>query len=69
MKRSIIALVFRCRPLGGELKVNPEVAAFRWISQDEVAALLDEAFAVRILDALTDVSPTAIRHHDGVHLV
>jgi ADP-ribose pyrophosphatase YjhB (NUDIX family) len=69
IKRGIIALVFRCRVISGQLELNPEVTAFRWASRDEVLALLDDAFAVRILDALADGHPTMIRQHDGVHLL
>ena len=69
IKRGIIALVFRCRAVGGHLAPNPEVAAFRWASRDEVKALADEAFAVRVFDALTVGNLTAVREHDGIHLV
>jgi hypothetical protein len=29
---------------------------------------MDEAYAMRVLDALHD-QPPAVRHHDGVHLL
>jgi hypothetical protein len=35
---------------------------------EEVKAMADEAFAVRVLDALTDQSPPVVRQHDGVHV-
>ena len=69
LKRGIIALVFRCGAVDGELALNPEVAAFRWASRDEVRALAEEAFAVRVLDALTAGNLTAVREHDGIHLL
>ena len=69
MARSIIALVFRCKVTGGDLRVSDEAAAFRWAAEAEVAELADEAYAVRILDALHDEQPPAIRQHDGVHLL
>lgn len=68
MTRSIVALVFRCKVLGGRLSTNTEVSAFRWISADEVAALMSEAYAVRVLDALDGNGP-AVRQHDGVRLL
>jgi len=30
--------------------------------------MADEAFAVRVLDALADQPTPAVRHHDGVHI-
>jgi 8-oxo-dGTP diphosphatase len=69
MVRGVVALVFRCKPVGGDLTVSDEAAAFRWASADEVAELLSEAFAARVLDALRPDSVSAVRQHDGVHLV
>jgi 8-oxo-dGTP diphosphatase len=45
------------------------VTAFRWATEAEVAGLADEAYAIRILDALHDNHPPAVRQHDGVHLL
>jgi len=69
MTRAIVALVFRCKITGGELASSDEVAAFRWATAAEVAELADEAYAVRVLDALNGDHPAAVRHHDSVHLV
>jgi 8-oxo-dGTP diphosphatase len=69
MPRAIIALVFRCKITGGELRTNDEVTAFRWASEADVARLADEAYAIRVIDALHDDHPPAIRQHDGVHLL
>jgi len=68
MNRGIIALVFRCKVLSGTLTTNDEVSEFRWATADEVSALVDEAFAIRVLDALQDHTSPAVRQHDGVHL-
>ncbi|WP_289008513.1 NUDIX hydrolase [uncultured Thermomonospora sp.] len=68
MKRGVVALVFRCEAIGGELTTNPEVTEFRWATPDEVRALVVEAFAVRVLDALK-TGQVAIREHDGTNLV
>ncbi|MEV0314543.1 NUDIX hydrolase [Nonomuraea fuscirosea] len=68
MPRGIIALVFRCKPIGGKLQETDEVTAFCWVAPNEVRKLATEAFAVRILDALDDGAPT-IREHDGTQLV
>jgi ADP-ribose pyrophosphatase YjhB (NUDIX family) len=69
MTRAIIALVFRCKITGGDLATTDEVAAFRWATSADVAELADEAYAVRVLDALNGGQPAAVRHHDGVHLI
>lgn len=69
MARAIIALVFRCRVVGGQLTTNDEVCGFQWATAEEVQAMVDEAFAVRILDAINGSGPPAIREHDGVHLI
>jgi 8-oxo-dGTP diphosphatase len=67
--RGIIALVFRCKTTGGSLTISDEVTAFRWATEPEIAELADEAYAVRILDAMRQEIPPAIRAHDGVHLL
>jgi ADP-ribose pyrophosphatase YjhB (NUDIX family) len=68
MRRHIIALVFRCRPVAGELTENDEAAAFRWATSDEIRQLMSEAYATRILDGLSAAGPV-IRAHDGTHLL
>jgi ADP-ribose pyrophosphatase YjhB (NUDIX family) len=69
MTRAIVALVFRCKITGGDLASSDEVSAFRWATGAEVAELTDEAYAVRVLDALREAAATAVRAHDGVHLI
>jgi ADP-ribose pyrophosphatase YjhB (NUDIX family) len=68
MARGIVALVFRCAVVDGELATNDEVTGFHWASPEEVIAMADEAFAVRVLDALHD-GRTAVRQHDGVNVL
>jgi 8-oxo-dGTP pyrophosphatase MutT (NUDIX family) len=69
MSRPIVALVFRCKSTGGQLTLNDEVTAFRWVSASEVTAVADEAFAIRVTDALADTPSPAVRQHDGVRLL
>jgi 8-oxo-dGTP diphosphatase len=69
MTRGIIALVFRSKITGGNLATNEEVTAFRWATEAEIADLADEAYAIRVLDAMYDDRPPAVRQHDGVHLL
>ncbi|HEY0998346.1 MAG TPA: NUDIX hydrolase [Streptosporangiaceae bacterium] len=69
MSRGIVALVFRCNVVSGQLRLNDEVSRFQWATPAEVSALVDEAFAVRVLDALANRPVPAVRHHDGVNIV
>ena len=69
MSRGIIALVFRCRPIGGALTENSEVAGFRWIREADVSSIMSEAYAVRFLDAYQNNAIPSIRNHDGVRLL
>lgn len=65
MHQGIIALVFRCQLIGGHpCRVTAETRAVRWLDPSQVALELDEAYSVRVLDAL-DHGPPAIRAHDG----
>ncbi|ANY05562.1 NUDIX hydrolase [Pseudonocardia sp. HH130630-07] len=67
LPRGVVALVFRCRVLGGEPTATDESLRVDWLTPDEVREYMDPAYAVRVLDALTDTP--ASRAHDGVQLV
>jgi 8-oxo-dGTP diphosphatase len=69
INRGIIALVFRSKVTGGQLATNNEVAAFRWADEATIRQLVSDAFAVRLLDALSSSTAPAIRHHDGTNLL
>ncbi|WP_329082187.1 NUDIX hydrolase [Streptosporangium sp. NBC_01469] len=69
MPRGIVALVFRCKVIGGHLTETDEARAFRWVTADEVQELASEAFAIRVLDAMRNDQAPAIRHHDGIRLL
>jgi 8-oxo-dGTP diphosphatase len=68
MRRGIVALVFRCHVASGWPRTGAEATEIRWLDPEEVAGLMDEAYAVRLLDALRPGEP-AIRSHDGRMLV
>jgi hypothetical protein len=51
------------------LAANDEVTAFHWAAAAEVTELTDEAYAVRVLDALRETADAAVRAHDGVRLM
>ncbi len=67
MARGIVALVFRCRLVAGRPDTSDEVCECRWLRPDEIPELMDEAYAVRLLDALND-GPAHVRAHDGISL-
>ncbi|MCX2967864.1 MULTISPECIES: NUDIX hydrolase [Streptomyces] len=69
MKGLIVSLVFRCEAIDGQPTTGDETKALRWATREEVSELADEAYAIRVLDALDATSPPAIRAHDGVKLV
>ncbi|WP_030238378.1 NUDIX hydrolase [Streptomyces sp. NRRL S-350] len=69
MRLGVIALVFRCRPEGGEARVSDEAAAVDWLTPDEVSGRMAEVYAVRVLDALRDDTAPVIRTHDGRRLL
>ncbi|MFD5000670.1 NUDIX hydrolase [Streptomyces buecherae] len=65
----IVSLVFRCEAIDGTPTTGAETRALRWATREEVSELADEAYAIRVLDALDNASPPAVRAHDGVRLV
>ncbi|MFD5387439.1 MULTISPECIES: NUDIX hydrolase [Streptomyces] len=65
----IVSMVFRCEALDGTPTTGAETRALRWATREEVTELADEAYAIRVLDALDNTSPPAIRAHDGVRLI
>ncbi|MEU3772748.1 NUDIX domain-containing protein [Streptomyces sp. NPDC032472] len=64
----VIALVFRCRPVGGAEQLSDESTAVRWLTPDEVEQSMREVFAVRVADALDGTVPH-VRSYDGVRLL
>jgi 8-oxo-dGTP diphosphatase len=71
LPRNIVALVYRCHSVAGQLRVNSEVTEFRWITAAEAQSLLTEAYAIRVIDAIAcrgDRAP-AVRSHDGLRLL
>ena len=67
LTHGIVALVYRCRPAGGEPQPTEEAREIRWMTKEEVQASMVPAFGVRVLDAFDDVPQS--RAHDGVNLL
>jgi 8-oxo-dGTP diphosphatase len=68
MRRDIIAFVFTCSVVSGKLRRSDETASVRWLSPTEVPEMMDEAYAVRLLDAL-EPGRVHTRTHDGSALL
>jgi 8-oxo-dGTP diphosphatase len=68
MRRGIVALVFRCHIVSGEPSPTAEASQVCWLTPAQIADLMDEAYATRLLDALQP-GPPAVRVHDGVALL
>src|SRR5260370_10374415 len=71
MSLGIVALVFRCAPVGGSLVETEEAGAHLWATHGEIRELMTEAYAVRVLAGLRigNGQPPAVREHAGEHLV
>lgn len=69
MNLGVVALVFRAEPVTGTPQPTEEAAAVDWWTPGQIRRHMDEAFAVRILDAYAHDQPPAVRSHDGVHLL
>jgi len=66
-RQGIVALVFRGVAAGGQAATSSETADLRWVARDDVPALVDDVYAIRILDAYAEGGPH-IRDHDGTRV-
>ncbi|WP_343577064.1 NUDIX hydrolase [Mycobacterium sp.] len=67
LTQGIVALVYRCRPAGGEPRATEEAREIRWMTEEEVQSVMTPAFGVRVLDAFEEYPRS--RAHDGFNLV
>ena len=68
MARGVVSLVFCCRPVGGTPAPTEEAARVEWLSRDEIEERMDEPFAIRLLDALSEGGPF-VRIHNGIDVL
>lgn len=68
MGLGVVALVFRCKAVGGETAPTDESASVEWHTPDEITHEMTEAFAIRVHDALSGPWPH-VRAHDGKSLL
>ncbi|MER7908445.1 NUDIX domain-containing protein [Streptomyces sp. NPDC096068] len=55
--RGIMALVFCCKPAGGEERTSTESTAVEWPTPEEITARMTEVYAIRLLGTLDDKGP------------
>jgi ADP-ribose pyrophosphatase YjhB (NUDIX family) len=68
MEQAVVALVFRCSVRGeATARTDGEASEVAWLTLDEIERRMDEAYAIRLLDALLS-TPPAVRAHNGVTL-
>jgi 8-oxo-dGTP diphosphatase len=68
MKRGILAVVFRCHVVSGELRLSGEMTDFRWLRPEEVPAYTSQVLGARVLDAYRSDGPQ-VRGYDDVNLL
>lgn len=67
MTRRIVSLVFRCNPTDSKNSSRtPEATNITWVQRTQCANMMDEAYAVRVLDAFDQT--VAYRTHDGIEV-
>lgn len=69
MSAHVVALVFRCEWVAGELRKSPETTDFRWVPADQASQWMTPAFGVRVDDAVNSNDEPVVRYHDGVDLL
>ncbi|MBS1825866.1 MAG: NUDIX hydrolase [Acidobacteria bacterium] len=65
MQLGVIALVFRCKPAGGQLRTSDETEQVKWMSLDQIEAALSPDFTSRVRDALGQTDGAKYRSHSG----
>jgi ADP-ribose pyrophosphatase YjhB (NUDIX family) len=68
MNLGVVALVFLANATGGTTRSTSEAVRLEWLDPSAVAEKMDQAYAVRVLDALAQTQ-TAVRAHNGVELL
>ncbi|MEV4364587.1 NUDIX domain-containing protein [Nonomuraea sp. NPDC049625] len=69
MALGVVSLVFRCHIIGGEPRPTEEATQVAWLTLEEIAHRMVEAFAIRLQDAVTAEPTPQVRLHDGTNLI
>ncbi|WP_148573448.1 NUDIX hydrolase [Nocardioides caldifontis] len=67
LERDIVAVLVAGRVVGGTARLSEESAQVAWLPASDVDELMDEAYAVRLLDSRQ--AAASLRAHDGVQVV
>ena len=68
MERDILALVFLARHVSGEPRASDESVQVDWLTPTEVESMMTQAYAVRLLDAVSD-DAVFVRAHNGRDII
>lgn len=71
MSLGVVALVYKCRAIGGTPSVSNESIEVAWVALDDALGRMSEVFGVRVRDAASG-EPSgrpASRSHDGIRLL
>jgi 8-oxo-dGTP diphosphatase len=67
MRRGIVALVYKCSPLGESDRASDEAVEIRWMTLSQVHEAMAPAYAIRVEDAFCGLPQT--RAHDGINIL
>jgi 8-oxo-dGTP pyrophosphatase MutT (NUDIX family) len=63
MTLGIVALVFECTPVGGQLQPSDETVEVSWFELDQLGQLVGDRILIRINDTLANLPKPAVRDH------
>lgn len=67
--RHVVALVYKCRVVGGQPEPAKESREVAWMSLENAVSLMTPAFYARVEDAVPGHPWVASRSHDGENLI
>jgi 8-oxo-dGTP diphosphatase len=69
MNRGIVALVFHCEITSGKARPTAEAREIAWLTPDQLAERMNDAYRIRLLDVLEHGASPTVRAHDGTSVV
>ena len=69
LAKGVVALIFRGRVIGGELRPSEETPRVEWWTREQVSGGMPAPYAQRVLDALNGDPAVTIREHNGERLL
>ena len=65
----VVALVFKCKYLGGEPSISNETKQVKWMSFEQAQELLSKTFKTRVADSMSSSDIAFVRTHDGINFI